>query len=117
MNKPIANFMLAALCGLVLSGCITHKSTVVRNVDRTRVEFENDTAARIFYEALSKLPEGRHQAESTTTIDIPVVFENERHVVTGPNATFNEAVAECDSNRDGKITELEAKIFAAHVAH
>lgn len=117
MNKPTANLILAALCSLVFSGCITHKSTVVRDAERTRVEFENDTAARVFYEALSKLPEGRHQAESTTTIDIPVVFENERHVVTGPNATFNEAVAECDSNRDGKITELEAKIFAEHVAH
>ena len=117
MNKPIANFMLAALCGLVLSGCITHKSTVVRNVDRTRVEFENDTAARIFYEALSKMPASRHQTESTTKIDIPVVFENERHVVTGPNTTFNEAVSECDANKDAKITEVEAKIFAEHIAH
>ena len=26
---------------------------------------------------------------------------------------FNEAVTKCDSNRDGKITETEAKIFAA----
>ncbi len=117
MNKPIANLILAALCSLFFSGCITHQSTVVRDVERTKVEFENDNAARIFYEALSKMPERRHQAESTTKIDIPVVFENERHVVTGPNGAFNAAVAECDSNGDGKITELEAKIFAEHVAH
>ena len=116
MNKPAANLILAALCSLVLCGCITHKSTVVRDVERTRVEFENDTAARIFYEALSKMPAGRYQAESTTKIDIPVVFENERQVVTGPNAAFNAAVAECDLNKDGKITETEAKIFAGHVA-
>ena len=116
MNKTIAHLILAALCSLTLTGCITHKETVVRDVERTKVEFENDTAARIFYEALSKMPESKHQAESTTEISIPVVFENEQHVVTGPNAAFNAAVAECDSNRDGKITELEAKIFAEHVA-
>ena len=117
MNKPVANLMLAAVCGLILSGCITHKSTVVKDVERTRVEFENDTAARFFYEALSKMPESRHHTESTTEIEIPVIFDNERHVVSGPNAAFNVAVADCDSNKDGKITELEAKIFAEHVGH
>jgi hypothetical protein len=117
MNKTIASLMLAAICSLALTGCITHKSTVVRDVARTPVTFENDTAARIFYEALSKMPASGHQSESTTKIDIPVVFENERHVVSGPNAAFNAAVAECDSNHDGKITELEAKIFAEQIGH
>jgi hypothetical protein len=116
MKKPAAHLILATLGSLWLCGCITHHSTVVRDVDRTPVQFENDTAARIFYEALSKMPESRHQTESTTKIDIPVIFENERHVVTGPNTTFNEAVAECDANKDGKITEVEAKLFAEHIA-
>jgi hypothetical protein len=116
MNKTIVILALTLVCSLALSGCITHKSTVVRDVPRAKVEFENDTAARIFYEALSKMPESRRQTESTTDIRIPVVFENERHVVTGPNAAFNAAVAECDSNHDGKITVQEAKIFAARVA-
>lgn len=117
MNKPIAHLRLATVGSLLLCGCITHHSTVVRNVERAPVVFENDTAARIFYEALSKMPASRHQTESTTKIDIPVVFENERHVVTGPNTTFNEAVSECDANKDAKITEVEAKIFAEHIAH
>ena len=117
MNKPIAHLTLAAACSLILCGCITHKSTVVRDVERTPVEFENDAAARIFYEALSKMPAARHQTESTTEIEIPVIFDNERHVVSGPNAAFNVAVADCDSNKDGKITELEARIFAEHVGH
>jgi len=117
MKKPIAGLMLAVACSLILCGCITHKSTVVRDVERTPVEFENDSAARIFYEALSKMPESRHRTESTTEIEIPVIFDNERHVVSGPNAAFNVAVADCDSNKDGKITELEARIFAEHVAH
>ena len=117
VKKPIANLMVAAVSSLVLSGCITHKSTVVRDVERTPVEFENDAAARIFYEALSRMPAARHQTESTTEIEIPVIFDNERHVISGPNAAFNVAVAECDSNKDGKITELEARIFAEYVAH
>jgi hypothetical protein len=117
MNNSITKLMLTAACSLALTGCITHKSTVVRDVARTPVVFENDTAARIFYEALSKMPNSGRQTESTTRIDIPVIFENERHVVTGPNTAFNAAVAECDLNKDGKITELEAKIFAEHVGH
>jgi len=111
MNN-IARSALFAACTAVLSGCITHESTVVRDVDRTPVEFENDAAARIFYETLSKMPSRGDRAESTTEVDIPVVFEHKRHVVTGPNATFNTAVSRCDTNKDGKITEPEARIFA-----
>lgn len=115
MKTSIPKLALAAICGLVLSGCITHRETVVRDVDRTKVEFENDVAARIFYEALSRMPEPQNRAESTTTIDIPVIFEDEQHIVSGPNAKFNKAVAQCDTNKDGKITETEAKIFSEHV--
>jgi hypothetical protein len=32
--------------------------------------------------------------------------------VAGPNVKFNAAVAICDSNKDGKITEVEARIYA-----
>lgn len=117
MNKPLAKLILTAFCGFTLSGCITHKSTIVRDVPRANVQFENDTAARIFYEALSKMPASGRRTESTTDIQIPVIFEAERHVVTGPNAAFNAAVAQCDSNHDGKITEQEARIFAQQVAH
>lgn len=108
--------MLAAVCGFALAGCITHKVTVVRDTPRTSVQFENDDAARIFYEALSRMPERGHQKESTTDIRIPVVFEYQRHVVTGPNAAFNAAVSQCDANHDGKITVQEAQAFAEQVA-
>jgi len=111
MTKTLRLTLIAAGT-VVLSGCITHESTVVRDVDRTPVEFENDAAARIFYETLSKMPSRGDHAESTTQIDIPVVFEHKRHVVTGPNVAFNTAVSRCDTNKDGKITEQEAHIFA-----
>ena len=115
MKKTAVTLIMAAFGCLAFTGCISHKETIVRDVERTKVEFDNETAARIFYETLSKLP-ASSKAESTTEVEIPVIFDTEQHVVTGPNAAFNEAVARCDSNKDGKITELEAKIFAAQVA-
>ena len=110
MNKIVRSTLMTA-CAAALAGCITHESTVVRDVARTKIEFENDAAARIFYETLSRMPT-QTRAESTTEVDIPVVFEHKRHVVTGPNTAFNRAVAECDTNQDGKITEQEAHLFA-----
>ncbi len=101
-------------CALLLAGCITHESTVVRDTERTRVEFENDAAARIFYEALSKSPSKDNRNETTTKFEIPIVFEHRTHIITGSNAAFNRAVEICDSNKDGKITEQEARIFAEH---
>ena len=108
INKPC--IVLAAL-GVLLTGCITHNSVVYRDVERVKVEFENDTAARLFYETLNRNPGGRH-SEGTTSINIPIVFEHQQKVVSGPNVKFNDAVAVCDANKDGKITELEARIFA-----
>ena len=115
MKTTIAKTTLAAACGLLLAGCITHEETIVHDGDRVRVEFENDAAGRIFYEALSKMPDPQQRSESTMEINIPVLLEHKRHVITGPNAKFNEAVAECDTNKDGKITEQEARIFAEQV--
>ena len=111
MNKVFARSLLLAGCLSIFSGCITHNETEVRDVERAKVEFENEAAGRIFYEALSKKSAHRARSESNTEVSIPVVFENKRKVITGPNAEFNEAVAFCDSNKDGKITEVEARIY------
>ncbi len=81
-----------------------------------KVQFENETAARIFYEALSKAPGYENRSETTTKFEIPVLFHHTRHVVSGSNGAFNRAVERCDTNRDGRITELEAKIYAENVA-
>jgi hypothetical protein len=107
----IQSFILAGGVFL-LAGCITHEETVYRDVPRRTVEFENDRAARIFYEALDNKAVKQGRAESKTEVDVPIVFHDKRRVVDGPNAAFNKAVEQCDTNGDGRITVQEAEIFA-----
>ncbi len=107
-HAPICIGLGLALLG---TGCIHHEQTVYRDVERTPVEFESDSAARLFYETLSKRGTS-NRTESTTEVALPIVFSHERKVRPGRNVEFNQAVAICDSNKDGKITELEARIYA-----
>lgn len=104
--------LLLAATALATAGCIHHKETVYRDVDRVKIEFENDTAGRLFYETLSRAPRDRAKRESKTDIHIPVLFSHSTETIRGENAAFNVAVRECDTNQDGLITETEARIFA-----
>ena len=69
---------------------------------------------------LSYVPGNRERVElkqalkdlSGRQIEIPVVFEHKQRVVTGEGERFNRAVADCDTNKDGAISEVEARIFA-----
>lgn len=113
MNKPLAQWLnTTVVVVLLLSGCVTHETTVERDVERTNVKFENDVAARIFYEFLSEFPPGGNRRESNTEVKLPVIFKHQRTVISGPSAAFNQAVAMCDMNKDGIITEVEAKLSA-----
>lgn len=109
------NVVILAITATLAFGCISHNETVTRDVARRKVEFENDAAGRIFYEALSHIGNSGSKTEKTSEFEIPVVLDYKRHVVTGPNGVFNDAVERCDTNKDGKITETEAKIFADQV--
>ncbi|MDB6057509.1 MAG: hypothetical protein JWO95_1353 [Verrucomicrobiales bacterium] len=106
---------ILAVSTIAISGCIRHNSTVTRDVTRRKVEFENESAGRVFYDALSQIPNSGTKQEKTSQFEIPVVLDYKRHVITGPNAAFNDAVDRCDTNKDAKISEIEAKIFAEQV--
>ena len=122
MNDPIIRFgSVKILCdpptlvltvALLNAGCISTERTVYQEPERVKVEFENDAAGRLFYEALSKMESRHDRNESRTSISIPVVFEHKHRVVDGENVAFNQAVRRCDTNGDGRITEQEARIFA-----
>lgn len=112
MKRLLTLFGLLAFAG---TGCIHTKEIVIKDDARTPVSFENDTAGRLFYETLVDGKKLKDRTESTVDVSLPVVFSHERKVVRGPNAAFNEAVAECDTNHDGRITEAEALIFAGRM--
>lgn len=112
MKLPHLLFAAFSGAALLSTGCISHEETIVKDVERAPVSFENDTAGRLFYETLSKTNFRHGRSEDSTKVQIPIVFEHRVRTVTGENAAFNEAVGRCDTNRDGKITETEAKIFA-----
>jgi hypothetical protein len=114
MNIKVLSGMLMVILA-VNSGCISSEKTTYRDAERAKVEFENDTAGRLFYETLSE-SSGRNRSESNTEISIPVIFDHKQHTVDGDNLLFNSAVRRCDTNGDGKITELEARIFSKNAA-
>lgn len=115
-GAPLLKVALIASVALV-SGCITTHETVREEPERLKVEFENDRAARLFYETLSRMPEARGRRESETKFHIPVVLSVSRTVVVSENAAFNRAVRLCDTNQDAKITEPEARILAEQQGH
>jgi hypothetical protein len=104
--------VLVSVAAGLTTGCISHDETVYQDTERMPVSFESETAGRVFFEALSRKPGGRSD-ETSTEVDLPIVFHHKVKTVRGPNGAFNEAVLRCDTNRDGKITEQEANIFAA----
>jgi hypothetical protein len=109
--RRVGGIVLLGLA-LLAQGCISSNRTTYREQTRVSVEFENDTAGRLFYEALSRMRERHGRSESTTQISVPIVFERKTTVVEGESVVFNEAVLECDTNHDGRITEVEARIFS-----
>ena len=97
--------------GLGSIGCVHSHETHYKEDDRVSVEFENETAGRTFYESFSRRGHHRDATERSTTVQLPFVFSHEYKVLRGRNSEFTRAVAECDTNRDGRITEMEARIY------
>src|SRR5436190_18904840 len=62
---------LALAMAALNTGCISTEKTVYQEQDRVKVELENDTAGRLFYEALSKLPSRHGRRESKPERSIP----------------------------------------------
>jgi len=113
MNRFNCSTIAALALTIAAAGCIHHEETVYADDPRVKVEFESDTAARVFYETLSARSAQRSgKTESSTRVSIPVVFDHNRKVVRSENTAFNEAVRQCDTNGDGRITEPEARIYA-----
>ena len=110
MNRNL--ILLASTIPVLLTGCISHTSVEYRDAERAAVEFESDAAARLFYETLSKNGGARRESSEDWHVEIPFIFDHHGSVQPGRNVAFNQAVANCDTNKDGKITEAEVRIYS-----
>jgi hypothetical protein len=114
MKAPISAILAVFLAAgaFALSGCISVSETQVSDDPRVKIAFENDRAARVFYETLASDVPSKPTTEKQESVSLILVNVNKR-TVTGPNRVYNEAVAFCDTDGNGEITEAEAGIFAA----
>lgn len=110
-TKSLLPFAFAVLGLFATTGCISTRETIYADVARTTVSFANDKAGHTFYEALALAPEAHRQNEKHVAVNL-ILLSVEQSTVAGPNQNFNDAVAFCDTNHDGVITEVEADIFA-----
>lgn len=109
--KPALIATLGLLALGASTGCISTHETVYSDAPRAKITFASDKAGRVFYETLSRAPEERQRTEKHTEVSL-ILIDVDRRTVTGPNHIFNEAVAFCDTDHDGVITETEAEIFS-----
>jgi hypothetical protein len=109
-----ARVLTAALAIAALSllpGCLTlfSKTEVVRGDEQPRpIRFENETAADLFNKARRE----RSDYVGGASFGIPFITVYERDRKLSEIAHFNDCVARCDTDQDGVITVVEAKVFA-----
>lgn len=100
-----------ALASLGLAGCVMSRTTAYNDVERVKMTFASERAGRLFYEALNNQPKEKRE-ESKHSVSL-ILINVDRTTVTGPNQAFNRAVEQCDTDKDGIITDEEAQIFAS----
>jgi hypothetical protein len=103
---------LALLLLPFASGCITlfSKTEVVRGGEALRpVSFETEEAGRVFHDAVKD----GHGYVGGTHLGVPFVTFFRKSKVLSEPAKFNDAVTRCDTNQDGVITLVEARVFAS----
>ena len=107
--------LLAAVLAIgalsLLPGCLTlfSKTEVIRGDEQPRpVRFENEQAAEIF----NKVRKERSDYVGGASFGVPFITVYEKDRRLSEIAHFNDCVARCDTDQDGVITLVEAKIFA-----
>jgi hypothetical protein len=105
----------ALLCATGLTGCLTvfSKTEVIRSDEhRPSVQFESAKTAAVFYDEMDR----RSRVVGGACLGVPFITIYAKETVVSENAFFGDQVRECDTNHDGLITELEARIYArSHV--
>lgn len=113
IGRKLLMLMLAvAVSGT--GGCLvnSHGEKVVGEAEqRKAVDFENDTAVRIFTETVKdRYPDSKDLGKSRFAIPFLIAASEKR--VLSENAFFNREVQRADLDADGEISEAEARAHA-----
>ena len=105
-----AVFAVASLA--LVPGCLTlfSKTEVVRGEEPRRpIRFENQEAAETFNKAMKD----KSAQLGGTYVGIPFITLYSKDRQLSDSAHFNDCVLRCDTDQDGTITLVEAKVFAS----
>lgn len=108
MRFPI---LIAACAVTAQTGCITlfSKTEYVRSEESRRpVRFECQETANSFHDAYKN----RTREVGGSYAGVPFVTVYSKHRKLSEVAAWNDAVAKCDTDQDGTITQVEAEVFS-----
>ena len=104
---------ILALTAVALAASCKVTRTIPQTATSPLITFESTMAAQTFYEAVIGEqfpdPEGRSLTLALAPLDI------QKDKVRDSGLILTDAFSRADSNADGKISEAEAKYFAASV--
>lgn len=110
--------LLKVLCvpalAVLTAGCISfyHKTEQVRSdEERMKIEFESETAGKLFHDKADAAIRKRNP-EGSTQFGVPFVSFYSKTRVVSKNAAYNDELRKCDTNKDGMITDVEARIYS-----
>lgn len=110
MTRVCVNAAVAAAALVALPGCLTlfSKTEVVRGEESRRpVRFESQQAAEEFNGAVKW--KSKHLGGARLGVPFVTFYSRDRQL--SESAHFNDCVARCDTDQDGLITLVEAKVF------
>lgn len=100
--------LFLALCG---GGCVT--TGIARNEPRSSIRFADPAAAQVFYDAyITKNYSRAMGTGSYFEVGVPAQLPYEHKEYPTDNVYFNAAVAAADTDRDGMISQDEARHYS-----
>jgi len=111
LRARLAATALAVASLSALPGCLTlfSKTEVVRGEESRRpIKFENAQAADEFHSAMKWKTKA---SMGGAHVGVPFVTLYSRDRQLSDSAHFNDCVTRCDTDQDGTITQVEARMF------
>ena len=112
LRKTLLSGVLIAFT-LSSTGCITlysKKEEIGEREERLTINFESEDAAQLFNTTAARRLK-KPAPTDKSYVGIPFVTLYSKTTVLSENARYNDEIRRCDSDRDGIITDAEAKAY------